>query len=96
MDTQELTVRNTDLWSKYFQDQWSRMLNPFGVPVNSPVTELAEGTAARVAGFLTIVAAGPIAWLYNSKAPEVADDGLPEMPLRMASAELESVEEYAA
>jgi hypothetical protein len=96
VDTQELTIKNTDLWTKYYQDQWSRMLNPFGLPV----PELAEGTAARVAGFLTIVAAGPIAWLYNTKEPqtaaiEPADDVAAALPLRMP-AELESIEDHAA
>lgn len=71
------TIANTDLWSKYFQDEWSRFLNPFGQPAESPVSQIAEGTAARVASFLTLVAAGPIAWLYASNdsrpAPTAAD-----------------------
>ena len=94
MDTQELTIKNTDLWTKYYQDQWSRMLNPFGLPV----PELAEGTAARVAGFLTIVAAGPIAWLYNTKEPQTTgaeDEALAALPVHMP-AELESIEDHAA
>ena len=68
------TVANTDLWSKYFQDEWSRFLNPLGLPPASPVNQIAEGTAARVASFLTFVAAGPIAWLYTSndtRTPQV-------------------------
>lgn len=72
------TIANTDLWSKYFQDEWSRFLNPFGRPATSPVNQIADGTAARVASFLTFVAAGPIAWLYNSNdsrpAPTAADE----------------------
>ena len=71
MSTQEATVLNADLWSRYFQDQWSNFLNPFGVPAQAPVSEMAEGTAARVAGFLTFVAAGPIAWMYSANAPSV-------------------------
>ena len=71
------TIANTDLWSKYFQDEWNRFLNPFGRPSASPVNQIADGTAARVASFLTFVAAGPIAWLYNSNdswpAPVAAD-----------------------
>lgn len=72
------TIANTDLWSKYFQDEWSRFLNPFGQPADSPVNQIAEGTAARVASFLTFVAAGPIAWLYasnDSRPAPVATDG---------------------
>ncbi len=72
------TIANADLWSKYFQDEWSRFLNPFGQPAGSPVNQIAEGTGARVASFLTFVAAGPIAWLYASNdtrpAPIASDD----------------------
>ena len=58
----ESTTANADLWTRYFHDQWSQWLNPFGPPAATPVSEMAEGTAARVAGFLTLVAAGPIAF----------------------------------
>ena len=54
------TIANADLWSHYLRDQWGRWLPPLGTP------EIADGTAARVANFLTLVAAGPIAWLYNT------------------------------
>ena len=78
MSTQEATVLNADLWSRYFQNQWSSFLNPFGVPAQAPVSEMAEGTAARVASFLTFVAAGPIAWMYSTNAPSVmATDASP-------------------
>ena len=63
----EATVANADLWTAYFRDQWSRWLAPFGSPAAS---QMAEGTAARVASFLTLVAAGPIAWLYATSAAE--------------------------
>ena len=69
--TQEATVANADLWSRYFHDQWSSFLNPFGVPAQAPVSEMAEGTGARIASFLTLVAAGPIAWMYSANAPGV-------------------------
>lgn len=73
MNPQEATAANADLWTRYFQDQWSSFLNPFGVPAATPVSGVAEGTAARVAGFLSLVAAGPIAWMYNANAPEVTE-----------------------
>jgi hypothetical protein len=60
------TIANADLWSHYFQREWSRWM-----PADSPLAEIAEGTAARVASFLTLVAAGPIAWLYASNEPRV-------------------------
>lgn len=99
VNTQDSTIANTDLWARYFQDQWSNWLNPLGVPAESPVAQVAEGTAARVAGFLTLIASGPIAWLYNSKydVAEIRPEGLyafedaPEMP-----AEHESIEDTAA
>ena len=67
---QETTIANTDIWSKYFQDQWGAMLDPFGLRRSTPVAQVADGTAARVAGFLTLVAAGPIAWLFNDHASQ--------------------------
>ena len=66
MDQIESTTANADLWSRYFADQWGRWLNPQGEP--SPITEIAQGTGAQVAGILTMLAAGPIAWLYNANA----------------------------
>lgn len=66
----EPTIANADLWSKYFRDQWSAWLNPFGLQ-DANVTQIADGTAARVASFLTLLAAGPIAWLYQANAPAV-------------------------
>ena len=71
MTTQhEATIANADLWARYFHNEWSRWLAPFGGRANAPVSQMAEGTAARVASFLTLVAAGPIAWLYASAAAE--------------------------
>jgi hypothetical protein len=61
------TIANVDLWSRYFQNEWGRW-----APQASPMAELAEGTAARVASFLTLVAAGPIAWLYAANEPRPA------------------------
>jgi hypothetical protein len=67
MDPHDSTVANADLWSRYFQEQWSPWLSPLGAQ-GRPV---ADGTAARVASFLTLVAAGPIAWLYSANNPSV-------------------------
>jgi hypothetical protein len=94
---QESTIANTDLWSRYFQEQWSRWLNPLGVQAASPVTQVADGTAARVAGFLTLVAAGPIAWLYSSNEPAtmIEREARVGAPLHVAE-DLESVEDSAA
>ena len=66
----EATIANADLWAYYFRDQWSRWLAPFGARAEAPAAQIAEGTAARVASFLTLVAAGPIAWLYATSAAE--------------------------
>jgi len=57
-----------------------------GLGSGAPVTEIAEGTAARVAGFLTLVAAGPIAWLYTSNIAQTGNTAEPErLPSRTAS-----------
>lgn len=100
MTTQESTIANADLWSRYFQEEWKKSwLNPLGAP--SPVSlQMAEGTAARVANFLTLVAAGPIAWLYNANAPQVTEivaeeSGIRELPLHLVP-DAESVEDASA
>ncbi len=95
MTPQDSTIANADLWSKYFQNQWS-WLSPTGRH-DDPVVQMAAGTGARVANFLTLVAAGPVAWLYANSAPKLAPVP-PTTGLRVveASHDLESVEEYAA
>ena len=94
MNAQDSTIANADLWSKYFQDQWS-WLTPRDRADDS-VVRMAAGNGARVANFLTLVAAGPIAWMYANNAPKVR-------PLRVVDSEpasftpdMESVEEHAA
>jgi hypothetical protein len=67
MTPQEATVANTDIWAHYFEKQWGRWLDPFGLATK----EVTQGNAARVAGFLTLVAAGPIAWMFAANAPQV-------------------------
>jgi hypothetical protein len=87
----ETTVANADLWSKYFQDEWSKVLNPFGRPADSPINKIAEGTGARVANWFSLVAAGPIAWLYatnpnpvESPSDEEAEHAAEELELDLA------------
>ena len=72
MDQQETTIRNADLWSRYFADQWGRWLDPLGT--SAPVAEIAEGSGARMANLLTAFASGPIAWLYRANASALAQD----------------------
>ena len=91
--TQESTIANADLWTRYFQNEWSRWLTP----ADSTASAMAEGTGARVASFLTLVAAGPIAWLYNSKNDSPSVTPIRETVVRPFDAgEMESVEESAA
>lgn len=70
MNPQDSTVANADLWTKYFRDEWGRWMQPTAGR-ESPLAAVAESTAAQVAGFLTLVAAGPIAWLYSSNTPSL-------------------------
>jgi hypothetical protein len=88
---QESTVANADLWSRYFQNEWSQWMSPWASP------EVAASTAARVAGFLTFIAAGPIAWLYSANVPNVThiEDYRASVPVSAAGSELESIEEAA-
>ena len=66
----EATIANAALWSHFLHEQWGRWLAPLGSQAEAPGTQIVEGTAARVASFLTLVAAGPIAWLYATSAAE--------------------------
>ena len=95
MTTQESTVANADLWGKYFEDQW-RWLTPLAGP---EATRVAAANGARVANFLTLVAAGPIAWLYANSAPASNVTpiryGIERRPTDFRT-DLESVEEHAA
>jgi hypothetical protein len=92
MTQQDSTIANADLWTKYFHDQWSPWLGPLA---GQDAAAVAAATGARIASFLTLVAAGPIAWLYANNAPNVT-------PIRAAvrvpdaGHDLESVEEHAA
>ena len=76
VDTQDATIRNADLWTTYF-----RRVEPLAKPARplerQPMTGMAEGTAARVASFLTLVAAAPIAWMYSSNRPAIGDIARP-------------------
>ena len=79
----EATIANADLWTRYFQNEWARWLAPFG----EPAAQVAEGTGARVASFLTLVAAGPIAWMYNANAPLVSAQAAPGEPVPLRTPE---------
>jgi hypothetical protein len=87
MKEHETTIANADLWSKYFQDEWSKVLTPFGRPADSPLTKIAEGTGARVANWFSMVAAGPIAWLYSTNPSPVASAA--EEPAAVAADDLD-------
>jgi hypothetical protein len=88
---QESTIANADLWSKYFQDQWS----PWFRRSDDPVAQVAAGTGARVANLLTLVAAGPVAWLYANSASREPLRPLTLVPPPDGGHELESVEDAA-
>lgn len=92
--SQESTVANADLWTRYFQNEWSR----WGASPHASVSAMAEGTAARVAGFLTLVAAGPIAWMYSSNANAASpiEGEVAPASFTVTGDELDSVEETAA
>lgn len=76
----EATARNAEIWARYFEQRWAGWLAPFAL--SHATGEIAATTAARVAGLLTLVAAGPIAWLYASNGAATADADPPE-PLHL-------------
>jgi hypothetical protein len=92
---QESTIANADLWSKYFQDQWSPWFRRSDDPGSAPVAQVAAGTGARVANLLTLVAAGPVAWLYANSALREPLRPLTIVPPPDGGHELESVEDAA-
>jgi len=64
LEPHETTVANADLWGKYFERQWAWL-----APVAGPdAAQVAAASGARIANLLTLIAAGPIAWLYASNA----------------------------
>ena len=68
---EQTTIANADLWSHYFTREWSRWLDPLGL--STPARrQLAQGTGARIAGLLSLTAAGPLAWLYGGTYEPVA------------------------
>ena len=92
MEQQHSTIANADLWAKYFEDQWS-WLKPLTGPDSATV---AAGAGARIANFLTIVAAGPIAWMYANSASKNITPMRPALARIDSAHDLESVEEHAA
>lgn len=68
---EQTTIANADLWSHYFNREWSRWLDPLGL--STPARrQLAQGTGARIAGLLSLTATGPLAWLYGGTYEPVA------------------------
>lgn len=79
----EPTVQTADMWAKYLEEQWRPWLAPLGP--ETPLSQLAQGTAARVAGLLAVVVGGPIGWLYASNFAQHAE------PVRVAAADREEI-----
>lgn len=92
MEQQHSTIANADLWAKYFHDQWA-WLQPIAGPDSVTV---AAGAGARIANFLTLVAAGPVAWMYANSASRNVTPLRPVLAHVDSSSDLESVEEHAA
>jgi hypothetical protein len=92
VNQQESTIANADLWAKYFHEQWA-WLKPLAGP---DAVTVAAGAGARIANFLTLVAAGPIAWMYTNSASSNITPLRPSLARVDAGADLESVEEHAA
>ena len=70
-------------------------MEPLGLLADSAASAMAEGTAARVASFLTLVAAGPIAWLYSTKASQAAEGNGEVAAIPVADDEVEPAEAAA-
>jgi hypothetical protein len=66
MPVQDATAANVALWAQYLDDEWGRLLGPLGQ------ADAAHAMASAVAGWLAIVTAPQIAWLYEENAAVVS------------------------
>jgi hypothetical protein len=66
MPVQDATAANVALWAHYLDDEWGRLLGPFGQ------MDAAHAMASAVAGWLAILTAPQIAWLYEDNAAVVS------------------------
>lgn len=75
MDARETTTNNADLWARFFTDQWSAWLDPFGISAartgGDPARAIAETAAADVASFVALFVRDPIEHMYQDNAPAV-------------------------
>ncbi|MDP9238831.1 MAG: hypothetical protein M3P30_15765 [Chloroflexota bacterium] len=66
MPVQDATAANAALWSHYFENEWGRLLEPIGQQY------AAQMLGAGIAGWLAIITAPQIAWLYERNAAVVS------------------------
>jgi hypothetical protein len=66
MPVQDATAANVALWAHYFDNQWGRLLEPLGQ------ADVAHAIASAVAGWLALVTAPQIAWMYANNAAVVS------------------------
>ncbi|MBF6600850.1 MAG: hypothetical protein IVW36_10120 [Dehalococcoidia bacterium] len=89
----ETTAQNAEIWARYFEQRWAGWLAPF-VP-SGATPAIAATAAARVAGLLTLAAAGPIAWLWASNGADASDAQAPE-PLHLHRARRRAADDTIA
>src|SRR5947199_4006220 len=66
MPVQDATASNAALWTSYFNQEWSRLLEPIGQQY------AAQMLGASIAGWLAVVTAPQIAWIYERNAVVVS------------------------
>jgi hypothetical protein len=76
MNPTETLEANEAIWSHYLRSQTHSWLDPLGLLGRSSVgREVLDADASRIAGFLSAIAAGPFARLYNDKATAASGEG---------------------
>jgi hypothetical protein len=76
VNASETLAANEAIWSHYLRSRGRSWLDPLGLLGRSSVgREVSDANASRIAGFLSTIAAGPFAQLYDDKATAASGEG---------------------
>jgi hypothetical protein len=76
MNEAETLAANEAIWSHYLRSREHSRVDPLGLLGRSSVgREVLDANASRIAGFLSAVAAGTFARLYNDRAAAASGEG---------------------
>jgi hypothetical protein len=82
MNEAETLAANEAIWSHYLRSHGHSWIDPLGLLGRSSVgRDVVDANASRIAGFLSAVATGPFAGLYDDKAAPASSDGAAGLPI---------------